>query len=82
MSFAHACGLSTGSTLSPRILQLRFANSRLQPGHVAEFGRADRREILRVREQDRPAVADPVVEVDRPLGRLGREIRRLVIDAQ
>src|SRR5205807_6019776 len=33
-------------------------------------------------EQDRPAIADPVVKIDRALGRLGREIRRFVVDAQ
>ena len=38
---------------------------RQQPGHVAEFGGADRREILRVREQDRPS-PDPVMETNRP----------------
>ncbi len=37
---------------------------RLQPGHVAELGRTDRREIFRVRKQNRPAVANPFMEVD------------------
>ena len=48
----------------------------LDPGHVAELGRADRREALGVGEQHGPRVADPVVEVDRPLGGLGLEVGR------
>ena len=54
----------------------------LDPRHVAELGRAHRRVVLRVREQDRPAVADPVVEMDRPLRRFGGEIGGNVVDAQ
>ncbi len=50
----------------------------LEPGHVAQLGRADRREVLRVGEQDRPAVADPLVEVDRAFRGLGREVRCFV----
>ena len=55
---------------------------RLQPRHVAELGRADRREVLGMREQYRPAIANPAMEVDRALGCLGREIRRFGIDSQ
>ena len=44
--------------------------------HVAELGRADRREVLRVREQHRPRVADPLVEPDRAFGGLRLEVRR------
>ena len=32
------------------------------PSHVAELGRADRGEVLRMREQDGPRIADPIVE--------------------
>ena len=46
---------------------------RHQPRHIAEFGCADRREILRMGEQDRPPIADPVVETDVSLGRFGAE---------
>src|SRR5438094_3359632 len=35
----------------------------LDPRHIAEFGRADRGEVLRVGEQDGPGVVDPVMEV-------------------
>src|SRR5262249_11844495 len=35
---------------------------------------ADGREVLRVREEDRPLVADPLVEVDLAFRGLGREI--------
>ena len=51
-------------------------------GHVAELRRADGGEILGVGEEDRPAVADPVVEVDRPLGGLGGEVGRGVVKAK
>ena len=50
------------------------------PGDGAELGGADRREILRVREQHRPFVADPVVEPDSAFGGLGFEIGRGRID--
>src|SRR5690348_11780727 len=55
---------------------------RLQPCHVAELGRADRREVLRVREEDGPAISDPLMEVDRPIGRLRREVRRFGVDPE
>src|SRR6185436_11986274 len=54
----------------------------LEPGHVAELGRAHRREVLRVREEDGPAIADPLVEVDGALGGLCREVRRLAVDSE
>ena len=46
----------------------------LQAGHVAQFRGAHRSKILRVRKQDRPPVADPLVKVDRSLRGFGREI--------
>ena len=51
-------------------------------GHVPELRRAHRREILRMGKQNRPAVADPLVEVDGALGGLRLEIRRGVVDAK
>src|SRR5207302_5761061 len=54
----------------------------LDPGHVAKLGRADRREILRVGKQDRPGIADPVVEPDLAFGRLSVEIGGRIIDRQ
>ena len=43
--------------------------------HVPELGRAHGREILRMREQDRPRIADPVVEMDLSFRGLGLEVR-------
>jgi hypothetical protein len=63
-------------------LAVALGELRLQPGHVAELGRAHGGEVLRVREQDGPGVPDPLVEVDPALRRLRREVRRLVSDAQ
>ena len=47
---------------------------RLDLGEVAELGGADRREVLGMREQDRPFVADPLVEPDAALGGFGLEV--------
>jgi hypothetical protein len=47
---------------------------RLEPGHVPELGRADRREIAGMGEEDRQRLADPVVEAEGALRALGREV--------
>src|SRR5262249_43995634 len=54
----------------------------LQPGHITELGGAYRGEVLRMREENRPAVADPVVKANRPLGRFSCEIRCFRIDPE
>jgi hypothetical protein len=51
-------------------------------GQIAELGGADRSEVLGVREQDSPAVAEPVVEAKPPAGGLGLEIGGAIADAQ
>ena len=56
--------------LTPSLVELG-----LDLRHVAELGRADRREVARVREEHGPRVADPVVELDRAFRRLGLEVR-------
>ena len=48
----------------------------LQARHFAELGRADRREVLRVAEEQAPRIAQPLVEADRTLGALLFEVRR------
>ena len=50
--------------------------------HIAELGRAHRCEVLRMREEHRPGVADPVVEPNLALRRLRRKVRRRVVDRQ
>ena len=50
--------------------------------HVAELGGAHRREVLGVREQHAPAVAQVVVELDRAFGGLRREVRGFVAQVQ
>jgi hypothetical protein len=52
----------------------RRSNSGLIVRHVAELGGADGGEVLRVREQHRPGIADPVVEADAALGGVGLEV--------
>jgi len=47
----------------------------LQLGEGAQLGGADRGEVIGVREEDGPLVADEVVEVDGPVGGLGIEVR-------
>ena len=54
----------------------------LDAGHVAELGGAYGREVARMREQDRPRVADPVVEADPALGGVRLEVGRGVADLQ
>ena len=62
-------------------LDAALVELRLQLRHVTELGRADRREVLRMRKQHRPGVANPLMEIDEPLGRLRLEIRRLISDS-
>src|SRR5690606_14803389 len=50
--------------------------------HRAELRRADRREVFRVREEDRPSVADPVMEPNQALVGLGGEIGTRIVDPQ
>ena len=54
----------------------------LQRRHAPEFGGADRREILGVREKHAPAVAEPFVKADFSFGGVRLEIRRGVVDRQ
>src|SRR6202022_845955 len=54
----------------------------LDARHVAQLGGAHRGEILWVREEDGPLIADPLVEVDRTLGRLRSEVGGFVVDTQ
>ena len=53
----------------------------LDLGDVAELGRADRREVLRMAEQHTPGVAEPLVEVDLALRRVGGEVGGDVAEA-
>ena len=80
MSFDHLLWSSTRFTLRPRTLQFRSSNSFLSEANVPEFGRTDRGEVLWVREEDCPTVANPLVEVDDARRRLGGEVRRPAID--
>ena len=61
--------------LDATLVELRF-----DLGHVTEFGGADRREVLRVREQHHPRIADPIVEFDLAFRGLRFEIRGRIID--
>jgi hypothetical protein len=63
-------------------LGVALVELRLQPGHVAQLGGADRGKVLRMREQNRPAITDPLVEIDLALGSVGGEVRRLRVDPQ
>src|SRR6185437_12621052 len=55
---------------------------RLELRHLAELGRADRGEILGMREQHHPFRADPVVEADRAVGRILGEIGCCIAEAK
>src|SRR5690606_34329429 len=52
----------------------------LELGGIAQFGGADRREILGVAEQHRPGALDLLVEMDGAFGGVEGEIRRGVAD--
>src|SRR5688572_15708983 len=66
----------------PEDLAIALVELRLDPRHIAELGGADRREVFRVREQNRPTIADPFVEIDRTLCRVSREVRGNIVDTQ
>ena len=65
----------------PEDLGVALVELGLDLRHVAQLGGAHRREVLGMREQDRPLVSDPVVEIDRAFRRLRREIGRFVTDS-
>ena len=56
-------------------LDAALVELRLDPRHVAELGGADRGEVLGVREQHAPGVAEPFMEPDVALRGVGLEIR-------
>src|SRR6266404_8816973 len=66
----------------PDNLAVALVELGLQPGHVAELGRADRCEILWMREQDHPSIADPFMKVDNALGHLRSEVWSFGVDSQ
>jgi hypothetical protein len=51
-----------------------FLEFRFQPCHVAKFGRANRREILWMREQDCPAITNPFMKIDGSFRGLSGEV--------
>src|SRR6185312_1168723 len=63
-------------------LHAALVELRLDLGHVAKLCRADRSEVLRMRKQDRPAIADPVVELDFAFGGLRLEIGRRIANGK
>jgi hypothetical protein len=62
-------------------LDAALVEFRLEPGDRAQFGGADRREILGVREENGPVVADPLMKLNDPLCGLGREIGSNIVDS-
>ena len=53
-----------------------------QSGYRAKLCRTNRSKVLRVREENRPVVADPFVEADRAVSGLCCEIRSNIIDTE
>ena len=49
--------------------------------HVAEFGGADRCEVFRVRKQNRPAVANPLMKINFSLRCIGCEVGCRIVNA-
>jgi hypothetical protein len=71
-----------GVDTQPDNLAVSLRELRLQPGHVAEFGGANGSKVFRVRKQDCPAIADPLVEGYGAFGGLRSKIGGYVIYAQ
>jgi hypothetical protein len=63
-------------------LRVPFIELGFQPGHVAQFSGAHRREILWVREQHAPGIAEPLVKAEAAFGRLSVEIGSNVAQLQ
>ena len=61
-------------------LAISLCEFRLQACHVAEFRRANWSEVLGMRKQYRPAIADPLMEVERALRRFRREIGSRIVN--
>src|SRR6266496_2063693 len=57
-------------------LDVAFLEVRSEPRRLAQFSRANRGEIFWMGKQTSPAIGNPVVKADLPLGGFRREIRR------
>ena len=68
------CVIIHGIDAEPDYLDIAVVKLRLDPSHVAEFGRADRGEVLRVRKENTPGVPKPVVKANSTFCRLRLEI--------
>src|SRR6516225_9049676 len=66
----------------PDDLDLALVELGLDFGHVAELRRANRCEVLRVRKQHRPRIADPIVETHRTFSCLRFKIRSGIANLQ
>src|SRR5262245_26386543 len=66
----------------PNDLDAALVELGLDLGHITELGGAHRREVLRVREQHRPLVADPIVKADPAFRGLCLEIRGSIVDCE
>ncbi len=54
----------------------------LELRQVTQLGRADRREVLGMRKQNAPRIAEPFVKLDDALGGLCLKVRRFVANSQ
>jgi hypothetical protein len=61
-----------------RVASVEF---RFQTGHVAQLRRADGREVLGMRKQNRPFLADPFVKLDGTVGGVGGEVGGFIADS-
>ena len=68
------CVVVHGVDTRPNDLDIAAVKLRLDPSHVAEFRRADRGEVLRVRKENTPGVPKPLVEANAAFCRLRFEI--------
>ncbi len=66
----------------PEDLDAALVELRLHPRHRSKLSRADRREVLGMGEQNRPAAPDPVVKLDMAFCGIGLEVRCRVAKSQ
>ncbi len=64
MSFAHPSMIAGRIDRQSHDLHISAIKLRFDFRHVTKLGRADGREVLRVRKQNGPRIADPIMEPD------------------
>ena len=79
----HPVGvIADGVRAQANDLTVAFFEFRLQAGHIAQLGRANWSEILRMREQNSPAIPYPIMKIDCAFRCWCRKIRSFFTDME